>query len=525
MWMEGARASLSDSARTITTSGAAQLADRVQNRDLSANEVLEAHIETIEALNPSLNAIVIPLFESARAEAADIDERLAREEEVGPLAGVPVTIKELFDMIGTPSSLGFDSRDQLAEQDDPLVTRLRDTGAVPIGKTNLAQLIIFVESDNPVYGRTDNPWDLERTPGGSSGGEGAAVASGCSALGLGTDIGGSVRVPAHFSGICGLKPTSRRLPMESRIYSNFFPHQDTIVDQPGPFAREVADVDLCYRALAGPDEDHLEVADSWEGSLQGVRVGYYIDDGLFPASPSIRRAVTETAEALSTAGAVVSEFNLPQPERAQDLYYGILTADGAEWTRELLADTRVDRRVKALIRFASMPTMIRSVVTGVARLVGQRGLSDFLNTGGPVSDQELERMSQDLDAYRDGFLAAMGDIDLLVSPPFALPALTHGATYDVGLAGIYSFVYNLLGFPAGTVPVTQIQPDEESDREPSRELAFRRASKVEAGSAGLPVGVQIAGRPWREDMVLAAMYAVEAAFENRPDYPRIGAGS
>lgn len=169
--------------------------------------------------------------------------------------------------------------------------------------------------------------------------------------------------------------------------------------------------------------------------------------------------------------------------------------------------------------------MIRSVVTGVARLVGQRGLADFLNTGGPVSDEELERMSHNLDEYRDGFFTAMGDIDLLVSPPFALPALTHGATYDVGLAGIYSLIYNLLGIPAGVVPVTRIREDEESDREPSRQLALRRASKVEAGSAGLPVGVQIAGRAWREDMVLAAMYAVEAAFEDRPDFPRIGAAS
>lgn len=252
MWMQGVRASLSATARTITSSGAAQLAGQVRSRDLSASEVLEAHIETIEALNPSLNAIVLPLFESARAEAADIDERLARGEAVGPLAGVPVTIKELFDVAGTPSSLGLEGRDQPAEQDDPLVTRLRDAGALAIGKTNLAQLVIFVESDNPVYGRTDNPWDLERTPGGSSGGEGAAVVSGCSALGLGSDVGGSVRVPAHFSGICGLKPTSGRLPLESRIHANFFPHQDAIVDQPGPFAREVADVDLGYRVLAGP---------------------------------------------------------------------------------------------------------------------------------------------------------------------------------------------------------------------------------------------------------------------------------
>ncbi len=198
---------------TPTDWSAAQIARRVARREVSALEVVQAHIARIEAVNGRLNAVVVPRFDEARTEAAAADDRLARGEPIGPLHGVPITVKECFHLAGTPASIGLARRQhELSADDGLLVARLRKAGAIVLGKTNLPQLMIWHESDNPVYGRTNNPWDLGRTPGGSTGGEAAIIAARGSPLGLGNDLGGSIRVPCHFCGIHGFKPTSLRGP-------------------------------------------------------------------------------------------------------------------------------------------------------------------------------------------------------------------------------------------------------------------------------------------------------------------------
>ncbi|HEY7094063.1 MAG TPA: amidase family protein, partial [Ktedonobacterales bacterium] len=183
------------------------LAAAIARGEVSAAEAVEAHIERIEQVNGALNAVVVKRYDEARAEARAADEKRARGEPLGPLHGVPITIKEHLDLTGTPSTFGLSSRASiLATQDDAWVARVRAAGATILGKTNVSQLLLYHESDNPVYGRTNNPWNLERSPGGSSGGQAAIIASGGSPLGLGTDIGGSIRVPATSCGIVGMKP-------------------------------------------------------------------------------------------------------------------------------------------------------------------------------------------------------------------------------------------------------------------------------------------------------------------------------
>lgn len=185
---------------------AVQMADMVVRGDVSAAELVEAHIERIEQVNPALNAVVVRRYEQARAEAQETDKRRARGESLGPLGGVPITIKESIDVAGTPSTFGLPWRaNTLAECDEAHVAQMKAAGAVILGKTNVAQQLLYAESDNPLYGRTNNPWNPERTAGGSSGGEGAIIAAGGSLLGLGTDIGGSVRFPAAFCGIASLE--------------------------------------------------------------------------------------------------------------------------------------------------------------------------------------------------------------------------------------------------------------------------------------------------------------------------------
>src|SRR5690242_9828468 len=189
----------------LTSLSAGELAGLIARGEVSAVEAVEAHIERIEQVNAALNAVVVKRYDAARAEAREADERRARGEALGPLHGVPITIKESLDLVDTPSTFGLPSRASvLARQDDLYVARMRQAGAIILGKTNVAQLLYYIESDNPVYGRTNNPWNLDRSSGGSSGGQAAIIAAGGSPIGLGTDLGGSIRVPATFCGIAGL---------------------------------------------------------------------------------------------------------------------------------------------------------------------------------------------------------------------------------------------------------------------------------------------------------------------------------
>src|SRR5215468_5611867 len=224
---------------TLTSLSASELARRIAAGRLSSQEVVEAHIRRIEVVNPCLNAVVVPLFKQARAEASRADRLREQGTLLGPLHGVPITLKEQFMVSGTPTTIGLMSyRSQLVEQEGPLVKRLRQAGAIVLGKTNVSQLLLSLSGscENPVYGRTNNPWDLARSPGGSSGGEAAIIAAGGSPLGLGADNGGSIRIPAHFCGLYSLLPTPRRLSnLDTAPYAEVAGQEATIA-QPCPLA-------------------------------------------------------------------------------------------------------------------------------------------------------------------------------------------------------------------------------------------------------------------------------------------------
>ncbi|HLN63826.1 MAG TPA: amidase [Symbiobacteriaceae bacterium] len=511
--------------------GARELADLIRHREVSSAEVVEAHIGRIQEVNPRLNALVVPLFDQARSEAKLADEALARQEAVGPLHGVPITIKECHHVAGTCSCAGVDGlKGHRAAADSLMVARLRQAGAVVLGKSNVPQLMMFLEADNPVYGRTNNPWNPDRSPGGSSGGEAALIASGASPLGLGSDIGGSIRVPSHFSGICGLKPTSGRLSIEGSADQVIMPGQEAILDQPGPMARRVEDLALAMSVLAAPGQELLDPTiapvpwrDPAEVSLQGLRIGLVAFDGFLPASPAIRRAVAEAGAALEALGARVEPFTPPAVGEAVHLYTAIMSADGGAWAREVLRGSRVDRRIGSLVRLARLPSRFWRLLAGPVAGVGQAHLGALLRAMGARPAKGYWDLVLAKNQYRTQFLAAMDAqrLDALICPPFLTPALTHGASEFLNPVAAYAQLYNLLGLPAGVAAATRVRPGEESDRAPSRSLPEQVAARVEQGSAGLPVGVQVAGRPWREDVVLAVMGALEGHFRAQPDYPTL----
>ncbi|GAB4193061.1 MAG: amidase [Roseiflexaceae bacterium] len=502
----------------FTRCGATELAGLIARGEVSSLEVVEAHIARIEQVNPQLNAVVVKRYDQARDEARRADERRAGGATLGPLHGVPVTIKECLDVVGTPSSFGLRRRaNDLPLRDDPYVARLRAAGAIVVGKTNVPQLLLYYESDNPLYGRTSNPWDLARTSGGSSGGESAIIAAGGSPLGLGNDIGGSVRVPAAFCGIASIKPTAPRTLDFSRYADNLGP--GLVVPLAGPMAREVADVALGLELMSEvpnalcpappPIPDYRTV------DLRGLRVAYYTDDGTFSPSPALRRAVRETAELLRSAGALVSEWRPPDAPAAMVLYLRLL-GYVTDQIPALMRGERLMPQLATLMALSRLPRPTLAALERVMRRAGQHGMAGSLGAFGYNRPVDRRRADAACEEYRRRFAQELdrgpdGPFDLIICPPCGLPALTHGASAQVLTAGAYAPLYNLLGYPAGVVPVTQVRPGEEIGRAASLDLVQRTARQVELGSAGLPIGVQIVGRPWQEHLVLAAMHAVEEA--------------
>ena len=465
------------------------LSAMLAGREIGVAELLAHHVALIEQFDAAVNALVVPLLDQAAAAAREADRR-PRADPVPPLFGVPVTVKECFDVAGVATTVGVSALARTpATKDAALVERLRRAGAILLGKTNLPQLMWFNECDNPLFGRTNNPWDLERTPGGSSGGEAAIVALGASRLGFGTDSGGSIRVPAHFCGVHTLKPTDGRLTLRGSADERLLAGQEGIVDTPGPFARRVDDLALAMEVLTSPSQHG---ADSrippvpWPDpdgvEISGLRVGVYAGGTRIAPAPAVRRAVEEAAAALAERGAELEEFAPPEPEHAKRFYDRIFSADGGAGLERVLADSARDWRIDAMIA--------------------------PMRAAGPVSVEEQFELVAERTRYRERFVELMDErrLDAIVCPPYPLPALPHesSADADLQLAEIACAVFNIVGLPAGVVAATTIGASE---------------ATVESGSEGLPVGVQVAARHWRDDVVLALMRELEAHFRAQPGYP------
>ncbi|MFQ3591556.1 MAG: amidase family protein, partial [Chloracidobacterium sp.] len=463
---------------------AGDLVRRLALGEVTAQAVVEAHIERIEAVNPQLNAVVVTCFEEARQAAAEADARRARGDAIGRLHGLPITIKESFDVANTPTTLGLVQRAcSRAAQDAPLVTRLRQAGAIILGKTNLPQIAMANECENPLYGRTTHPLDARRTPGGSSGGEAAIIAAFGSPLGLGSDIGGSLRLPAHACGIASLKPTANRLTMQG--HAEVFPGMEAIVCQPGPMARRVADLGLAMQVLTAaetpiPPDPSVPpvpwVEPEHAPSGQGLRVAYYLDNGLFSPSPAIRRAVREAADALERRGADVIPWTPPDVTEAFGLFIGILFADNLRYARDLLYAEPIWTPLWPFLVLSGLPNVVRDWLARLADVTGQRATARLLRAARSRTAGGYWQLVEAQKRYRERFLARLDEqrCDVILCPADGLPALTHGASTYTAEAASYTALYNVLGMPAGVVPWTVVRPGEESDRPDVLDLARRR---------------------------------------------------
>jgi len=311
---------------------ATEMAEQVRLKKLSPVELLDAHLARIEALNPKLNAFVQLDTERARRQAQAAEAAVMRGEGVGPLHGVPISIKSSIEVAGLRCEVGTRLRAGLvASRDAPLVSRLRAAGAVVMGVTNTPELLMAWETDNLLYGRTNNPWDLQRTAGGSSGGEAAAIASGCSAGGVGSDGGGSIRVPAHFSGICGLKPTPGCIPSTGHFPNSVGPF--ALLGVVGPMARTIADLQALFEVMAGPDDGDpcaapVPLRRIALEDLRKIQIGYFEDDGRTPVTPETRAAIRTAAESLDRASFQVYPFLPDGLELARQLWWKLFGIAG-----------------------------------------------------------------------------------------------------------------------------------------------------------------------------------------------------
>lgn len=506
-------------ARELAGRPAHELAALVAAREVSAREVVADHLARIAEVDRALNAVVVHRDAAALREADEADAALRRGDAVGPLHGVPVTCKESFDLAGTPSTAGLPGRaGRRAAVDDPYVARLRAAGAVVVGKTNVAQLLIAYESVNPLHGRTRNPWRFDRTPGGSSGGEAAVVAAGGSALGLGSDILGSIRVPAAFTGLAGFLPTAGRTPDVQR--GSIPAGQRAIVSQVGPIAGTVADLRLALDVLAGSGPPSGEPRPELVGpaDLSGVGIATWTSaaaggDAVVTASPAVERAVRTAAAALGDAGTSTRDWVPPDVPHALGLVFGIMGADAGRGLRRLVGRDPIAAEIRTFYRGIAAGRVSGALARAVLPRLGQQTALPTVAQAGRHHVDDYWRLVEDALAYRRRVAVELdaAGVDLVVAPAHAAPALPHGTGAYSGPGGLFSMLVNLLGYPAGVVPVTAVQPGEEGGRPPTRDRGLAALAAADEGSAGLPVGVQVIGRPGHDRLVLAALAAIESA--------------
>ncbi len=472
---------------------AAGIAAAVAAGRLRAADVLAAHRERHRETHSALNAVVQTRHDEAAAEAARLDAGS------GPLAGVPVTVKECFPVAGMLTTLGIEVRRRCRDEwTAPLVERLQAAGAIVVGKANVPQAMYLHETDNPVWGRTNHPVAADRGPGGSSGGDAAAVAAGVVPLAVGTDLAGSIRQPAHVCGIAGIVPRTTTLGDGGGF--DTMPHLTVVRPRAGFLARRVADLEPAMAAIGvGPEP------------LAGpLRIAWWDDTGPLEPSPAVRRAVHEAVARLRAAGVEGVPLDGRIGSDAAWLHLAILSADGGSHVRQLFEGSRPIRDVRRLLGLARVPTFIRPWLAAAARAGGRRIEAEALLATGPRDGTALEpilarrnRLAADVAGLAERYAA-------IVCPVSALPALRHGTAAKLLVAAAPCLLANLLDLAAGAVPVTTVRPGEESGRAPTRDPIVRAAIETDRGSAGLPVGVQVIGLRGGEATVLEVMRLIEA---------------
>jgi fatty acid amide hydrolase len=491
---------------------------------LRSTEVVQALRDRRRTVDASLNSFVSGCDDDMQA-AEEADSARAQGATLGPLHGVPMTIKDSVNLCGYDSTMGIASRvGKPAREDSVLVAELRRQGAIFLGKTNVPQALLAQETDNPVFGVTKNPWDSSRTPGGSSGGESAAVAAGLSPIGIGTDIGGSIRIPAHFCGIVGFKPTLDR--WSNRGSNTAIKGQEIVRAQIGCLSRSVADVKLLWDVvdiprMAQADPLVCPLPPSDLPDLRGMTIGFVDDDDFLPPSRSIQRAVGLARTALEEAGAtIVSHW----PVGSRDIlatWLSAITSDNGQTLRKTIGPDAVTDAIKPSMNIIKIPAPLRRRLGGLLNTLGERRLGMLLDIVGEKTVTQLWELTQRRTELRTEEFDSWkrSGIDALICPPHVVPAMRHGESGDFILSLGAMFRWTLLAFPAGVVPVTRVQAEETIGYDGGNDRIAKKAATILSGSQGMPVGVQVVAKPFCEEAMLAVMGAIESRVQKLDSFP------
>jgi amidase len=453
----------------------------LRSGEISIVELADVHIEQIARLNPQLNVFADFDAERVRRQAIELDQS---KKPHGPLHGLPVTVKSSIATAGYRCEIGsLLHQGEIPAEDAEVVARLRVAGALILGTTNCPEFLMAYETANLLHGRTNNPWDVERTSGGSSGGESAAIAAGLSAAGLGSDSGGSVRVPAHFTGICSLKPTPGRIPGRGHLPPCVGPF--STLGAIGPMARTIADVSLLFRVLSGQDaydpaSPPVALQEPNLNQLRANTIGIFEDDGLIPVTTETRAAVQSAAAALRDAGYRVEAFRPRTLELLRQLWWKFFVQCGA-----MFYEPEIRGREHQL-------SPIFSEFLGFSEAVPALTAAKLLDAWA------------ELDLLRAKTLAEMSKYPVLLCPVAAIPAFRHGEREWIIDGHVVKYLdavrptqwFNALGAPAAVIPVG-------------------------TSPEGLPIGVQIVARPFEDETALGVAAVVDAAFGFRPPPMRI----
>ena len=468
----------------LTRLSAVALAAAIRDGRTTSREVVEAHIEILQRAQPRTNAIVHDRFEAAREEADVADEAITRgEKPTGPLHGVPFTVKESIALDGMPNAAGLVARrEHRSTETAPAVQRLIDAGGIPLAVTNTSEMTMWIESDNRLYGRTNNAYSEKRTAGGSSGGEGAVVGSGGTPFGLGSDIAGSIRIPAFFNGVFGHKPSADVVPDTGQ-----FPSAEGEAARMltmGPIARRAEDLMPVLKLIAGPDgvderTRELELGDPADVSFEGLEIVLSDSTSYFPVSRELREVREQAAGALAASGARIRREPMKSLRRALELYLAALQSGSPTPFHEILAAAGVEhldlrRAWLDALRGRGHHT-IPMLITYTMERVGDR-----------IPDSYTRRAVAAARSLEDEFTAILGD-GVLLYPPHARVAPRHGRTVGRAWSMTPTAAFNLLA-----VPVTQVPLGLNDD--------------------GLPLGVQVVGADGTDHVTIAVALELERVF-------------
>ncbi|CAF0924195.1 unnamed protein product [Didymodactylos carnosus] len=515
-----------------------QLHDQIYN--LTATQLLEGfkansftysdviHLFSLRALTIGIktNAVTEEFYDDAIKKAKELDKEkdlaMYKSDDQLLLLGVPISVKDQIHQQGADSSMGLTARNFRPSHQNGLVLELLiEQGAIPFVRTNTLQAMMLPETDNLTYGRTVNPWDFTRTCGGSSGGEGALLGARGSVLGIGTDVGGSIRIPAHFCGVYGFKPTPGRItdlgigiPRLKDVIG-----EGNIRATVGPLGHSTDDLVLVMKSFLKPkmwQKDKSLVKLPWRDETyrdrtEKLRIGYYTTDDWFTASPACVRAVLNAVDALRQLGHTVVEFKPKNMSTAVRLYTSILAADGIKHFLEALEGEKLNNLYTNLFLASRIPTFLRPLLCTILTIIGESRAALIVKSVGARKAYDYIELIREMKLFADHWITDMENhnIDLIISPANGLPAYHHTLSKDLFVSCSYTLIYNLLNFPAGVVPVTVVKDDEQRYSDDFNDSYTKKAASVCQNSKGCPIGVQVAGFPWQDEKVLRIMKELE----------------